>query len=171
MLITFLIVYVVMMLRLFVGEGRCSEVLNSVPRTIVIGEESNCSGIVESAWRASWKWEDNVVHVLGELEDWRKSVLRKAVIMFTIKLGRGENMGVGGVDSNILDVVVWLIHFWGVEHKLGKVIWYDDTVDSDGREWLVRKNGTVKMLLWAVNIGMISNETLCEGLPVFGSFY
>jgi hypothetical protein len=54
-LIAPLFVYVVMMLRLFVGEGSCSEAPNSVPRTIVIGEKSNCSGIVESAWRASRK--------------------------------------------------------------------------------------------------------------------
>ena len=26
------------------------------------------------------------------------------------------------------------------------------------------------MFLWAVNIGTISKETLCEGLPVFGPF-
>jgi hypothetical protein len=57
-----------------------------------------------------------------------------------------------------------------VEGKLGTVIWYEDTVDSDGRERLVRKKVSVGMFLWAVNLGLISERALCEGLPVFGPF-
>ncbi len=53
-------------------------------------------------------------------------------------------MGVGGIESNIMDVV-WFMHFFGVEGKLGTVVWYEDTVDSDGRGRLVRKKVSVGM--------------------------
>ncbi len=104
---------------------------------------------------------------MRELEDWKGSVLHKAMILFTVKLDRGESMGVGGVESKIIDVD-WCMHFFGVEHKLGTVIWYEDAVDSDGWGRLVREKVEIGVFLWAVNIGTISKETMCEGLPVFG---
>ncbi len=110
------------MLRLPVGEGSCDEAIDTVPTTVVVEEESDCSVVVESTRRASWKWCDTEVPVLGELEDWKGKVLEKAVIMFLVKLGRGTSMGVGGIESNIMDVV-WFMHFWS-----GREAWNSDLV-------------------------------------------
>ena len=39
-------------------------------------------------------------------------------------------------------------------------------MDSTGWGRLVRKKVKMGVFLWAVNLGTISKETLCEGLPV-----
>ena len=109
-LILFIFVKVMSMLRWHVGEGSCSEAINTVPSTVVIQEESDYSVVVESPRRASRKWRDAEVPVLGELENWKGKVLHKSVILFNVKLARGASMGVGGMESNILDVV-WFMHF------------------------------------------------------------
>ena len=57
-----------------------------------------------------------------------------------------------------------------MEGSKGTVIWYDDTVDSDGRGRLIRKKVSVGMFMWAVNIGRLSERALCEGVPKIGSF-
>ncbi len=99
------------MLRFPVGEGSCDEAIDTVPTTVFVEEESDCSVVVESTRRASWEWRDTEVLVLGELEDWKGKVLQKAVIMFLVKLDRGASMGVVGVESNIMDVV-WFMYFF-----------------------------------------------------------
>jgi hypothetical protein len=101
----------VSLLCLPVGEGSSAEAGDTVPTIVVVEEESDCSVVVESTRRASWKWRDTEVPVLGELEDWKGEVLQKAVIMCLVKLDRGASMGIGGIESNIMDVV-WFIHFF-----------------------------------------------------------
>ena len=103
---------------------------------------------------------------MRELVNW-KGGLHKAVILFTVKLDRGECTRVDGVKSNMFDVD-WFLHFLGVEYKLGTVIWYEGAVDSTGWGRLVRKKVKIGVFLWVVDIGTISKETLCEGLPVSG---
>jgi hypothetical protein len=167
----------VSLLCLPVGEGSCDEAAITVPTTVIVVEQSACSVVVESVRRASWAWRGTEVPVLGEVEDWKGEVLRKAVILCMVKLTRGESVricgsesvGVCGSKENIVDII-WFVYFFGEESRKGPVIWYDDTWDSDGRGRVVRKKVTVEMFLWALNIGLISERTLCEGLPKFGPF-
>ncbi len=109
------------LLCLPVGEGSCVEAGITVPTTVIVAEESDSSEVVESVRLESWHWRDSEVLVLGELEDWKGRVLQKAVIMCMVKLDRGSSMGIDGSTSNIMDVV-WFIHFFGVDSKLGTVI-------------------------------------------------
>ncbi len=71
---------VVSLLCLLVGEGSCDDAEVNVPTTIVVIEQSDCSVVVESTRRASWEWRGTEVPILGEVEDWKGKVLRKAVI-------------------------------------------------------------------------------------------
>ncbi len=53
-LVPFVVVCVVSMLRLPVVEGSCSGAILNVPQAVVVEEDSDCSVVVESGWRASW---------------------------------------------------------------------------------------------------------------------
>ena len=92
-----------------------------MPTTVVVVEQSACSVVVESVRRASWAWRGTEVPVLGEVEDWKGEVLRKAVILCMVKLTRGESVRICGSESvgvcgsmeNIVDII-WFVYFFGV---------------------------------------------------------